>query len=111
MAILIPIKPCLLFILLLIPSASKIVSADPNSTSLHNSTVPGNSTVPDNSTRTLEDEIQCYCLPYGGLGFASHILTYYAIAILTTLHSPWRPWRRIKHSGFNYILAIGTLIA
>jgi hypothetical protein len=28
------------------------------------------------SNSTLVDEIQCYALPNGGIGFASHIITY-----------------------------------
>jgi hypothetical protein len=59
---------------------------------------------------TLVQEIQCYSLPYGGIGFASHIITYYTIAMLALQRHPYAPWRRNKHSYFDLLLAIVGLI-
>lgn len=58
---------------------------------------------------TLVEEIKCYSLPYGGLGFASHFLTYYAIICLWFGHSPLAPWRRVKYSKFDFILGFSGL--
>ncbi|KDR68517.1 hypothetical protein GALMADRAFT_256737 [Galerina marginata CBS 339.88] len=44
---------------------------------------------------TLVEEIRCYGLPYGGLGFASHILTYYTLACLWHYRKPLWPLRRL----------------
>ncbi len=61
---------------------------------------------------TLVEEIQCYSLPYGGIGFASHILTYYTIAMLAAQRHPYAPWVRNKHSSIDLLLAIfGLLVA
>jgi hypothetical protein len=39
-------------------------------------------------TSNLKEELQCFALPYGGIGFASHILTYYTIIMLAYHRSP-----------------------
>jgi len=54
---------------------------------------------------TIADEIKCYSLPYGGIGFASHVLTFYTLAMLRASRSPWR-FTRLKASGWDMILAI-----
>jgi hypothetical protein len=55
---------------------------------------------------SLVEEIQCYSLPYGGIGFASHIITYYTIAMLSLQRHPYAPWIQNKHSGFDLWLSI-----
>ena len=69
---------------------------------------------PYNNNGSLEEEIQCYSLPYGAIGFLSHILTYYTIAVLAVQRHPWAPWKRNKRSGLDIWLAviglIGTII-
>src|SRR5271167_1394991 len=61
---------------------------------------------------TLQDELQCYALPYGALGFVSHILTYYTITLLALQRPPWAPWRKqLHHATIDYLLAAVTLIA
>ena len=50
-------------------------------------------------------QIKCYSLPYGGIGFATHILTYYTIIMLTTFHSPWR-FKKLSHSSLDFWLAV-----
>jgi len=52
----------------------------------------------------------CYSLPYGGLGFASHILTYYTVIVLSTGHSPIRPWKKLSHSRYDLFLSTVGLV-
>lgn len=59
---------------------------------------------------TLSEEIQCYGIPYGGIGFASHILTYYTLACLYVGSQPLFPWNRIKHTGWGSFLGLITFI-
>jgi hypothetical protein len=70
----------------------------------------------DNSTtsavyNTLAKEIQCYSLPYGGLGFVSHVLTYYTIVCLWNGRKPMMPWRPVKYSWFDLTLGVVGLCA
>lgn len=61
---------------------------------------------------TLKDQINCYNLPYGGIGFVSHILTYYTIAMTIygyTCLLP-RPWDRITHSWPALMLSFFSLV-
>jgi len=44
--------------------------------------------VPDRGNGMLQDGIKCYGLPYGGIGFLSHILTYCTIFSLNLACSP-----------------------
>jgi hypothetical protein len=60
---------------------------------------------------TLAEELQCYGLPYGGIGFASHVLTYYTIIMLSYQRSPWMPWKRSHHKWIDITLAIFSFIA
>ena len=65
----------------------------------------------DNSTTSavyniLAKEIECYSLPYGGLGFASHVLTYYTIVCLWYGRKPMMPSRPVKYSWFDLILGV-----
>ncbi|KAH8801728.1 hypothetical protein F5884DRAFT_837833 [Xylogone sp. PMI_703] len=59
---------------------------------------------------TLAEEIQCYSLPYGGIGFTSHVLTYYTILALAVGHSPWAPWRQNQRSKIDIFLTTVSLI-
>ncbi|KAN0089717.1 hypothetical protein V8E51_019977 [Hyaloscypha variabilis] len=59
---------------------------------------------------TLAQELQCYGLPYGGIGFASHILTYYTIIMLSHQRSPWWPWKRSHHKWVDIFLSLLGLI-
>jgi hypothetical protein len=60
---------------------------------------------------TLAEELQCYGLPYGGIGFASHILTYYTIIMLSHQRSPLMPWKRNHHKWIDITLTIFGLVA
>jgi len=69
-------------------------------------------------TALLDDEeakaraaIACYSLPYGGIGFASHVLTYWSMGCLFFGRKPFTPWRRVHHHRWNRILGCATLVA
>ncbi|TFK65008.1 hypothetical protein BDN72DRAFT_220200, partial [Pluteus cervinus] len=53
----------------------------------------------------LHTEMACYSLPYGGLGFASHVLTYYTLFCLWNGVSPFWPVREVRYSKFDLILS------
>ena len=64
--------------------------------------------------QTLSEEILCYSIPYGGIGFGSHLLTYYTVACLWNGRRPLMPWRHLKHTvrncflnAISFILAVG----
>ncbi|KAF8153198.1 hypothetical protein B0H34DRAFT_800428 [Crassisporium funariophilum] len=52
-------------------------------------------------------ELHCYNLPYGGLGFTSHVLTYYTIVCLWYGRKPLWPFKTITYSKFD--LALGAV--
>lgn len=54
-----------------------------------------NSTDSTNQTKVYAEETHCYALPYGGTGFATHILTFYTIIILWYVRRPLVPWRTL----------------
>ena len=56
----------------------------------------------------IEDEIRCYNLPFGGIGFLSHILTYYTVVMLVLARSPLvpRPGMLLRHSWFDFTLSV-----
>jgi hypothetical protein len=61
---------------------------------------------------SLKEEIKCYSLPYGALGFVSHVLTYYTIACLWYGRKPLWPFSRITFSSFDLALGgFGLLIS
>ena len=59
---------------------------------------------------TLADEIKCYSLPYGGIGFASHVLTYWTILVLGFGRKPYWPWSRLSAGKFDLFLSVTQLI-
>ncbi|TFK64332.1 hypothetical protein BDN72DRAFT_721998, partial [Pluteus cervinus] len=52
----------------------------------------------------LRVDLACYSLPYGALGFISHLLTYYTITCLCAGRRPLWPFRKIKASKLDIIL-------
>jgi len=67
---------------------------------------------------------QCYALPYGGLGFTSHLLTFYTIFTVFVGLPPWDPshiirsWPSdadvstpLRHRAANLVLSLTTLVA
>ncbi|KAF8153207.1 hypothetical protein B0H34DRAFT_800435 [Crassisporium funariophilum] len=60
----------------------------------------------------LSTVMECYGLPYGGLGFVSHFLTFYTIACLWKERKPLWPFLRVKYSKFDFILGtVGLLVS
>jgi hypothetical protein len=58
-----------------------------------------------------QKEIACYGLPYGGIGFSSHIITYYTMTMLYFGRKPLQPWKRVRHKKWSLGLAVASLIA
>ena len=58
---------------------------------------------------SLKDEIKCYALPFGAIGFVSHLLTYYTIVMLGIGKSPWR-WRENRHWKLDFVLSVTGLL-
>jgi len=58
-----------------------------------------------------QKEIACYGLPYGGIGFSSHIIRYYTMTMLYFGRKPLQPWKRVKHKKWSLGLAVASLIA
>src|SRR4051812_46709979 len=56
----------------------------------------------------------CYSLPFGAVGFSSHLITYYTMIVLICGFRPLCPWRRLEFplSGliFGVLSLIGTTI-
>lgn len=59
---------------------------------------------------TPAQEVQCYSIPYGGIGFASHILTYYTLACLWYGRKPLWPTSPLEHIFLDSLWAVLTLI-
>jgi hypothetical protein len=57
---------------------------------------------------TLPEEIQCYGIPYGAIGFVSRILTYWTLGCLYMGSRPTCPWSRIKFKAWNFGLGVMT---
>ncbi|MCJ1379728.1 hypothetical protein MMC17_002831 [Xylographa soralifera] len=62
-------------------------------------------------TSSIQTSIQCYSLPYGAIGFLSHILTYKTILCLTFSHSPWIPCMTLTHYKLDATLGFLSLIS
>jgi hypothetical protein len=57
---------------------------------------------------TLQDEIMCYGIPYGGIGFASHVITYYTLGALWFGVKPFAPWSPLNHHLWDGLVAVLT---
>jgi hypothetical protein len=63
--------------------------------------------------KSTEGEIQCYTLPFGILGFISHVLTYWSVACLYFGKKPLKPWgvnSALKAGKWDVFLGIVSLI-
>jgi hypothetical protein len=71
---------------------------------------------PDLSTLHADafSQASCYSLPYGAVGFASHLITYYTMIALILGRTPLYPWRRLEYpisSAISGIIQfIGTTV-
>ena len=63
------------------------------------------------TSSSIQTDIQCYSLPYGGIGFLSHMLTYETLLCLTFSHSPWLPWKHLKHWKLDAALGCISLLS
>ena len=59
----------------------------------------------------LRAEVICYTLPYGGLGFVSHLLTYYTLFMLFSGRQPLRPWKCLTVAWWDTALGIVQLVS
>ncbi|KAF2181318.1 hypothetical protein K469DRAFT_261765 [Zopfia rhizophila CBS 207.26] len=59
---------------------------------------------------TIGEELKCYSLPFGGIGFASHILTYWTVAFLFAERKPLPPFSKLRHSTWDIWIAIISLV-
>lgn len=55
---------------------------------------------------TIADEIKCYSLPYGAIGFVSHILTYWTIVWLSFGRKPYWPSSRLSAGKLDLCLSL-----
>lgn len=65
--------------------------------------------VPKPGDRSFGATPECYTLPYGGIGFLSHILTYYTILMLTLGRSPIYPLKKLTAWKLDLFVAICSL--
>jgi hypothetical protein len=56
--------------------------------------------------KTMMGEIVCYRLPFGALGFSSHILTYYTIVCLSFGRRPLWPWHKLRYPRHSLWLSV-----
>ncbi|KAH8654551.1 hypothetical protein BGZ60DRAFT_156578 [Tricladium varicosporioides] len=59
----------------------------------------------------ITSEIQCYGLPYGGLGFISHLLTYYTLITVISGRSPIWPWHKLRRNAWDIFINAISLIS
>lgn len=75
-----------------------------------NLTTPNASTNQTQNLVEIRESVHCYALPYGGLGFASHILTYYCIVVNAYGRCPYWPWKRQEYQGLDIMIGLLQLI-
>ncbi|TFK72842.1 hypothetical protein BDN72DRAFT_815575 [Pluteus cervinus] len=59
---------------------------------------------------SFHQEIACYSLPYGALGFVSHVLTYYTMFCLWFGRKPLWPFRPVSYTRIDIVLGVVSLI-
>ncbi|KAK0627467.1 hypothetical protein B0T14DRAFT_474270 [Immersiella caudata] len=57
---------------------------------------------------TIQEQITCYALPYGAIGFSSHILTYLTVLALSLGRDPLMPWRPLRHKWLDIGIAVSS---
>jgi hypothetical protein len=55
---------------------------------------------------TIQEQIQCYALPFGAIGMVSHVLTYLTVICLASGRSPLMPWKKLGHKKLNITFAM-----
>jgi hypothetical protein len=88
--------------------AAFLIHARPTSAAPFNFPKWLNDTLPHPAT-SLKDELKCYTLPFGTIGLASHLLTYYTVLMLGLGRSPWL-LRPLSHGLWDVTFAaVGML--
>ncbi|KAH6705261.1 hypothetical protein BKA61DRAFT_436907, partial [Leptodontidium sp. MPI-SDFR-AT-0119] len=63
----------------------------------------------------IRDNVHCYALLYGGLGFGSHVLTYYCMFVNADGRRSLVPWKRQEYQkldvAIGFLQLVGTTIA
>jgi len=69
-------------------------------------------TSPDPAALQAEALLQatCYSLPYGAMGFGSHLITHYTMIVLILGRTPLYPWRPLQYPRVSAIPGIISLI-
>ena len=65
--------------------------------------------LPERGT-SISSEIKCYGLPYGGIGNASHVLTYWTLGCIFFYRRPWCPWSPLRAGKFDIWLGIVQVV-
>lgn len=89
---------------------------------LNNNMSPSLPTAPFLSSRALQanhlsnfsrvpytEEILCYAIPYGTVGFANHLATYYTVILLAMGRRPLMPWRKLDHKILDSAYGVVSL--
>lgn len=70
-----------------------------------------NNLIPRNQENpTIAEELKCYSLPFGFLGFLSHILTHWTVACNTLGRSPCWPPRKLTSGRFDIALGLSQIL-
>src|ERR1700753_1076805 len=68
--------------------------------------------MPKKGNGTIVDELSCYSLPYGGIGFAGHVLTYWTVLWLICGRRPIMPWKPLEYKKLDLLFdALSLLLA
>ena len=59
---------------------------------------------PNTTFCTFQQQLECYALPYGVLGFASDVTTLYTVTLLWLGRRPLMPWRQLDKGLLTIIL-------
>lgn len=59
---------------------------------------------------SIQDNIKCYSLPYGGIGFLSHVLTFWTIGCLSIAKAPWSPIRQLSRYKLDLLLGLASVL-
>jgi len=58
----------------------------------------------------MDDRIKCYAIPYGAVGFISHVFLYITVTALAFGRSPFMFWRTVAHKHIKNTLLITSLL-
>jgi hypothetical protein len=67
--------------------------------------------LPQRGDGTFQDGLVCYGLPYGGIGFASHIMSYWTVWCLYKSLRPLQPTKYLNRWLFDLVLGSFSLLS